>query len=133
MPAPAEEKTDDEHINWLKVSPFHKLTQWLCYSLLVPIKEYLGAEFDGEDLQTGLPEYRNGGLLVDFGVLKLRPTVYESGLKFAQEQVKSLDTKPAYEIPLFTPDSDTIIEWRALTVGFLDYLLPKSMKNSVPS
>lgn len=126
-------KDEDNKINWLKITPFHKLTQWLCYSLLVPIKEYLGATFIGEELQTGLPEYRNGGLLVDFGVLTLKPSVLESGLKFAQEQAKQSSSstsvtdeqEKAYQIPLFTPDSDTIIEWRALTVGFLDYLLPK--------
>lgn len=102
---------------WAKIVPFHKLTQWLCYSLLVPMKKYLGATFVGEELQTGLPEYRNGGLLVDFGVLTLKPEVLEAGLAFAKEQ-KGTD------IPLFTPDSDVIVEWRALTVGFLDYLLP---------
>ena len=43
--------------------PFHKLSQWLTYSLLEP--------FDGPamevrelDALTALPEYRNGGLLL---------------------------------------------------------------------
>ena len=26
-------------------------------------------------------------------------------------------------VPLFSPDDDVIVEWRALTVGFLDQLL----------
>lgn len=111
---------------WEKITPFHKLTQWLCYSLIVPIKQFLGVKFDGEDLQTGLPEYRNGGLLVDFGVLKLKPNILEQGLELSKKINGSSGSggDSAYSIPLFTPDSDVIIEWRALTVGFLDYLLP---------
>lgn len=100
--------------DWAKIVPFHKLTQWLCYSLLVPMKKYLGITFAGEELQTGLPEYRNGGLLVDFGVITLKPEPLKKGQEFGES-----------EIPLFTPDSDVIIEWRAITVGFLDYLLDK--------
>lgn len=100
--------------DWAKIVPFHKLTQWLCYSLLVPMKKYLGLIFVGEELQTGLPEYRNGGLLVDFGVLTLKPEPLKSGQEFGNS-----------EVPLFTPDSDVIVEWRAATVGFLDYLLDK--------
>lgn len=103
---------------WAKIVAFHKLTQWLCYSLLVPMKKYLDIKFEGEELQTGLPEYRNGGLLVDFGVLTLKDSVNSAGLAAAK------DTSTP-DIPIFTPDSDTIIEWRAATVGFLDYLLPR--------
>jgi hypothetical protein len=40
--------------------PFHKLSQWLTYSLLEPI-EGMGVKFDGMELMTGLAEYRNGG------------------------------------------------------------------------
>ena len=45
--------------------PFHKLSQWLAYSLIEPIEKLLGWEFDkmgldGKTLMTGLPEYRNG-------------------------------------------------------------------------
>lgn len=108
---------------WLTVAPFHKLTQWLCYSLLVPIKKYSGATFVGEELQTGLPEYRNGGLLVDFGVLALKPEILAQGLATAREKNAAAYGKP-YELPMYTPDSDVIVEWRALTVGFLDHLLP---------
>jgi GTP cyclohydrolase II len=46
--------------------PFHKLTQWLAYSLLEPLEE-AGLEVTGLDQLTGLPEYRNGGLLLDTG------------------------------------------------------------------
>ena len=51
--------------------PFHKLSQWLTYSLLEPF-EWAGVTVTGLDALTGLPEYRNGGLLLDTGVLRLR-------------------------------------------------------------
>jgi hypothetical protein len=40
--------------------PFHKLTQWLTYSLVEPIEKVLGWKVDGLEDMTGLPEYRNG-------------------------------------------------------------------------
>jgi Protein of unknown function (DUF1688) len=39
--------------------PFHKLTQWLCYSLLQVFK-HANIQIEGEHLLTALPEYRNG-------------------------------------------------------------------------
>jgi len=51
--------------------PFHKLTQWLTYSLLEPLEE-AGFQVQDIDLLTGLPEYRNGGLFLDSGVLELK-------------------------------------------------------------
>jgi hypothetical protein len=39
--------------------PFHKLTQWLCYSLLQVLKD-ANITIEGEHLLTALPEYRNG-------------------------------------------------------------------------
>ena len=39
--------------------PFHKLSQWLTFSLLEPI-ESLGVQFTQLELMTGLAEYRNG-------------------------------------------------------------------------
>ncbi|EJD42078.1 DUF1688-domain-containing protein [Auricularia subglabra TFB-10046 SS5] len=82
--------------------PFHKLTQWLAYSLVEPLERVLGWKVDGLDDMTGLPEYRNGGLFVDFGVLQLR------------------SAPPAGEIPQFEPSHPAIVEWRALTVILLD-------------
>ncbi len=79
--------------------PFHKLSQWLTYSLIEPIQE-AGVNVSGVELLTGLAEYRNGGLLIDFGVIELR-------------NIKHL--KEAHN-----PDSELIIEWRALTVVLLD-------------
>lgn len=79
--------------------PFHKLSQWLTYSLLEPF-ESLGLEIVELDALTGLPEYRNGGLFLDTGVISLRdPTA--SGQAYAA-------------------NSELIVEWRALTVVLLD-------------
>lgn len=44
--------------------PFHKLTQWLCYSIQEPMEQTLGFTFIGNE-QTGLPEYRNGECAFD--------------------------------------------------------------------
>src|SRR5437660_10737169 len=40
--------------------PFHKLSQWLTYSLMEPLTKILGIKFEGVQHLTGLPEYRNG-------------------------------------------------------------------------
>ncbi|XBW37223.1 hypothetical protein QEN19_002806 [Hanseniaspora menglaensis] len=110
------------------VVTFHKLTQWLCYSLLVPLQNY-GYNFTilNTELQTGLPEYRNGGLFYDFGVIQLLPDVLEKGLKLTRE-IKSSDELPIYEIPTFEPHDGAIVEWRCLTIGLLDYILPLTNK-----
>ena len=50
--------------------PLHKLSQWLAYSLIEPL-EAAGIEVVEIDGLTGLAEYRNGGLFVDTGVLRL--------------------------------------------------------------
>jgi len=81
--------------------PFHKLSQWLAYSLVEPLEE-AGIAVIGLDALTGLPEYRNGGLLIDLGVLTPRDPA-------------ALDTR--YEV-----DSEFVVEWRALTVALLDRL-----------
>ena len=81
--------------------PFHKLTQWLAYSLLEPLEE-AGLTVSGIDQLTGLPEYRNGGLLIDLGVL--------------QPRAADLAGKP------LTVDHPAVVEWRALTVCALDRL-----------
>ncbi len=79
--------------------PFHKLTQWLTYSLLEPLED-AGLTVTGLDALTGLPEYRNGGLLFDFGLMVPR------NAGFAEVA--------------HTVDEPVIIEWRALTVSGLD-------------
>ncbi|OJT25852.1 uracil phosphoribosyltransferase [Archangium sp. Cb G35] len=79
--------------------PFHKLSQWLTYSLLEPLEEG-GITVTDLDVLTGLPEYRNGGLLVDMGLLVPR------------------DARLLTEA--YAPGSEPIVEWRALTVALLD-------------
>lgn len=79
--------------------PFHKLSQWLTYSLLEPFG-WAGVQVRGLDALTALPEYRNGGLLIDSGLLRLR------------------DESAAREI--WQPGDELIVEWRALTVALMD-------------
>jgi hypothetical protein len=59
----------------------------------------------GRDDLTGLPEYRNGGLLLDTGVLALRDPA---------------DVRAAWDV-----GSELVVEWRALTVSLLDELAPR--------
>lgn len=95
----------------LKIQPFHKLTQWLAYSLSVPFIRILQLKWENIDQGTGLPEYRNGGLFVDLGVLKLKDEVLKQGLDNSGKKVPSFDAT-----------SDVIVEWRAMTVALLDSL-----------
>ncbi|KTC87505.1 URC4/urg3 family protein [Legionella drozanskii] len=81
--------------------PFHKLSQWLTYSLIEPLEQFGIKVTDLNDL-TGLPEYRNGGLLIDLGVLQAK------------------DEQIYYQLQ--AADSEIIVEWRALTVAVLDEL-----------
>ena len=108
---------------WENIVPFHKLTQWLCYSLMTPMTKLLQIQFAGADLLTGLPEYRNGGLLIDTGLLTLKEKDMRRGLRAYREN-SMVKGQPNMEVvPLFTTDDDVIVEWRAVTVGFLDELL----------
>ena len=84
--------------------PFHKLSQWLSYSLVEPLEE-AGIAVTGLDELTGLPEYRNGGLFIDLGALAPR---HDSLLREPQD-----------------PTSEPIVEWRALTLVLLDELAVK--------
>jgi hypothetical protein len=83
--------------------PFHKLSQWLAYSLIEPL-EWAGFAVEDIDGLTGLPEYRNGGLLLDTGVLRLK--------------------NPAEAGEAHKVGSRLVVEWRALTVALLDELAP---------
>ena len=83
------------------IVPFHKLSQWLTYSLIEPL-QWAGIEVVNLDGLTGLPEYRNGGLFIDTGSLQpLDQSLLHSRL---------------------TLDSEAVVEWRALTVYMLDRL-----------
>lgn len=108
---------------WENLVPFHKLTQWLCYSLMQPMSRLLHIHFAGAELMTGLPEYRNGGLLVDTGLLTLKEKDMKRGLAAYKENSKYHGQPNTEVVPLFTTDDDVIVEWRAVTVGFLDELL----------
>jgi hypothetical protein len=79
--------------------PFHKLSQWMTYSLIEPIQD-AGLKVTGVEQLTGLAEYRNGGLLLDSGLIQLRD--------------------PEQSRKAWRPESDLVIEWRALTVHLLD-------------
>lgn len=81
------------------IVPFHKLSQWLTYSLVETLIRS-GISVVGVERLTGLPEYRNGGLFYETGVLSLRD--------------------PALAERRHAPDSRLIVEWRALTVTLLD-------------
>ncbi|KAJ6132529.1 hypothetical protein N7471_007744 [Penicillium samsonianum] len=108
---------------WESIVPFHKLTQWLCYSIMVPMSKLMLIHFAGSDLLTGLPEYRNGGLLIDLGLLTLKPDEMQRGIDAYKENAQ-IKGQPSVEVaPLFSADDDVIVEWRAATVGFLDELL----------
>ena len=108
---------------WETIVPFHKLTQWLCYSLMAPMTKIMKVQFAGADLLTGLPEYRNGGLLVDTGLLNLKKKDMERGLATYRENATQKG-QPNFEVvPLFPTDDDVIVEWRGATVGLLDDLL----------
>lgn len=79
--------------------PFHKLSQWLTYTLCEPLQES-GVRITEASELTGLAEYRNGGLFVDGGVLI-----------------------PKHPRVLAAPHevwSPLVVEWRALTVALLD-------------
>lgn len=81
--------------------PFHKLSQWLTYSLLDACIS-AGIKVTDVEQLTGLPEYRNGGLFLDLGLITVKD--------------KSFLTKGV------TVDEPFTIEWRAMTVVLLDEL-----------
>lgn len=91
-------KTGDRSVGLV---PFHKLSQWLSYSLIEPL-EWHGLKVTALDALTGLPEYRNGGLFVDAGVI-----VPKHAAVLAQPHEAT---------------SELVVEWRALTICLLDRL-----------
>lgn len=81
--------------------PFHKLSQWMTYSLIEPIQE-AGIEVLGIEDLTGLAEYRNGGLIIDSDLVSVK--------------------NPEHLKDSWPPESDLVIEWRALTLYLLDQI-----------
>ncbi|KAA8634985.1 hypothetical protein SMACR_03939 [Sordaria macrospora] len=107
---------------WESILPFHKLTQWLTYSLMQPMQSIMKIQFAGQELLTGLPEYRNGGLFIDLGVLTLKKEDMDRGLAHYTSYCERTGTKENEVAPMFEPSDDVIVEWRGVTVGFLDKL-----------
>ncbi|KAI0471456.1 DUF1688-domain-containing protein [Xylariaceae sp. FL0804] len=108
---------------WESILPFHKLTQWLTYSLMQPMQSLLKVQFAGTELLTGLPEYRNGGLFIDLGVLTLRHDDQERGLQNYGDYCRRTGDRGVEVAPMFEPSDDVVVEWRGVTVGLLDKLL----------
>jgi hypothetical protein len=79
--------------------PFHKLSQWLAYSLIEPL-EAAGIAVTDVDALTGLAEYRNGGLVLDLGLIVPR----DAGMAAR----------------VLAVGDEAVVEWRALTVALLD-------------
>ncbi|KAJ1643224.1 hypothetical protein J3B02_002345 [Coemansia erecta] len=90
--------------------PFHKLSQWLTWSLLEVIVRLGRLTVADTSKLTGLPEYRNGGLFVDMDVLALNEI----------DRIRGLAHPEARQVPLFDGSDPVIVEWRALTVALLD-------------
>ena len=89
---------DDAGLGWV---PLHKLSQWLSYSLIEPLEEG-GVRVTDLDALTGLAEYRNGGLMLDAGLIEARD--------------------PGLAGTLLAADGEPVVEWRSLTVALLDRL-----------
>jgi hypothetical protein len=83
--------------------PLHKLSQWLSYSLIEPLQQ-AGVDVVEIEGLTGLAEYRNGGLFVDIGALRL--------------------TDPEDAGRSHRVSDPLIVAWRAMTVALLDRLAP---------
>jgi len=94
--------------------PFHKLQQWLTYSLIDCIETYFPQIIflDKEDM-TALAEYRNGGLFIDSGLLSFREHI-----------LKTIDSK-YYDV-----GSQLVVEWRAMTIILMD-ILSKKLKQKI--
>jgi hypothetical protein len=84
--------------------PLHKLSQWLAYSLIEPL-ETAGVRVVEVGGLTGLAEYRNGGLLVDMGVLVPRDPLAFSRLHDVSDPF--------------------VVGWRSATVALLDEIAPQ--------
>lgn len=105
-PCPALDISNTTQDDSNNLVPFHKLTMWLTYSLVEVLEKKLKWRLVGIEDMTGLPEYRNGGLLVDLGVLTLKEG--------------ALPIDPKSGLPRVAPSHPAIVEWRAMTVIELD-------------
>lgn len=80
---------------------------------MVPFQRILGVKWVNAESLTALPEYRNGGLFVDMGVLTLKKATLDAGLKASGKA-----------LPQFAAGDDVIVEWRAMTLVLIDKLYP---------
>jgi len=87
--------------------PFHKLSQWLSYSLL-DAALVSGFKVKNVEKLTGLPEYRNGGLFLDLGLISA---------KNQSDLTRGVEASEPFTV-----------EWRAMTVILLDELASRIQK-----
>lgn len=102
---------EESQLPGFNIQPFHKLTQWLGYSLMTAFSQYLNITWINSELGTGLAEYRHGGIFIDIPVLQLKPHLLEQG------QRNSGQSMPEFDVM-----SDVIVEWRAMSIALLDEL-----------
>jgi GTP cyclohydrolase II len=81
--------------------PFHKLLQWLSYSL-IEVFQTFGINFHDINYLTALAEYRNGGLLIDTNVITIKDEINLSRI---------------HDV-----GSELVVEWRALTISLIDII-----------
>jgi hypothetical protein len=86
------------------IVPIHRITQWLHYAIEPVIRDFCQGTLRTESL-TGLPGYRNSGLLIDRGILLPR----DPDLARRTHQL----------------GDEPIVELRALTIGAMDYTLKR--------
>lgn len=84
--------------------PFHQPGQWLAYSWVEPLAR-AGVRVTNTARLTGLPDARNGGLMLDCGVIVPRAAA---------------DLERTW-----APGDEFVVEWRALTLALLDELAPR--------
>lgn len=87
--------------------PFHKLLQWLSYSLIEVFQNF-GFQFSDINQLTALAEYRNGGLLLDSGLITIKDDIHLSRI---------------HDV-----GSELVVEWRALTISVIDLLADEIRK-----
>lgn len=112
--------------------PFHKLTQWMAYSLVEVLEIVGGWRVKGKEMLTGLPEYRGLGLLAGVWTKSTRDIADSFARHLSQPAGNGgllIDygiLTPKHPLPGPLPASDPlIIEWRALTIPLLDMIAEK--------
>jgi len=89
--------------------PFHKLLQWLSYSLIEIFENYGNIKFIDINDFTALAEYRNGGLLIDTGLITIKD-------KINLQRIHDVG-------------SELVVEWRSLTIVLIDMIANEMRKN----